>query len=94
MNTLYIPAQRGGTPPRVDWREFAACRRADPALFFPVGTTPHAMAQADRAKRVCAECPVRAACLDWALATGQELGVWGGTAEGERRALRAARPLL
>jgi WhiB family transcriptional regulator, redox-sensing transcriptional regulator len=94
MSTFYIPAQRGGSPPPVDWRGYAACRRVDPRLFFPVGTTREAMAQTDRAKRVCANCPVQAPCLDWALATGQKLGVWGGTAEGERRVLRAARPLV
>jgi WhiB family transcriptional regulator, redox-sensing transcriptional regulator len=93
MSTIpYIPAQRGGTPPPVDWRGYAACRHADPALFFPDGMTGDA--QADRAKRVCADCPVRAACLDWALATGQELGVWGGTAAGERDALLAPRPFF
>lgn len=90
MTTPYIPAQRGA-PPAMNWRGYAACRGADPRLFFPDGANGGAPDDGVRAKRVCGNCPVRAACLDWALATGQELGVWGGTAAGERRAMRAAR---
>ena len=89
MTIPYIPAQRGATPVTADWRVYAACRRADPELFFPVGTGEAALLKADRAKRICAGCPVRRACLDWALATGQEVGVWGGTVADERRVLRA-----
>lgn len=90
MTSLYIPAQRGTARAPVDWRAYAACRHADPGLFFPVGTDLAAHVQVSRAKLVCAGCPVRSACLDWALANGRETGVWGGTAAGERRALRAA----
>ncbi len=80
MTILYIPAQRGARRAPANWRDHAACADADPRLFFPAGTTGRAdaEAQADRAKSVCAGCPVRAACLDWALATGQRTGVWGG----------------
>lgn len=91
MTTPYIPAQRRAAPVTADWRAYAACRRADPELFFPFGTGGAAAAQAERAKQVCAGCPVRTPCLDWALATGQEIGVWGGTAAEERRALRLQR---
>lgn len=72
-----------------DWRQHGACRHADPDLFFPVGTAGPALRQAEEAKRVCRACPVREACLAWALAHGVP-GVWGGTTEDERRALRAA----
>jgi WhiB family redox-sensing transcriptional regulator len=44
--------------------------------------------QLARAKAVCARCPVAAQCLDYALATGQQHGVWGGTSEEERKAMR------
>ncbi|MBV2353038.1 WhiB family transcriptional regulator [Streptomyces sp. J2-1] len=71
-----------------NWRDDAACRHEDPDLFFPVGTTGPAHVQARQAKGVCAGCPVREQCLDWALDTGQSIGVWGGTTENERRALR------
>jgi WhiB family redox-sensing transcriptional regulator len=74
-----------------DWRDRAACRDTDPELFFPVGTAGPGQRQLDQAKQVCAGCQVRTSCLDWALASGQEAGVWGGTSEDERRALRLRR---
>ncbi|MBD0842893.1 WhiB family transcriptional regulator [Streptomyces sp. TRM68416] len=70
-----------------DWRERAACRREDPDLFFPIGTSGPALMQTEQAKAVCRRCPVREPCLRWALDTGQAIGVWGGTSEGERRRL-------
>ena len=91
MTIPYIPAQRGAAPPAADWRDYAACRHADPELFFPIGAAGAGLVQADRAKRVCAGCPVRTVCLDWALTTGQAIGVWGGTVPEERRAMRAQR---
>ena len=42
---------------RISWREDAACRDADPDLFFPVGTTGNAQRQIDEAKRLCRRCP-------------------------------------
>ncbi|MFD5494406.1 WhiB family transcriptional regulator [Streptomyces sp. NPDC001812] len=71
-----------------DWRTRAACRDEDPDLFFPIGTSGSALLQTERAKAVCRRCPVREQCLDWAMDSGQSLGVWGGTSETERRALR------
>jgi WhiB family transcriptional regulator, redox-sensing transcriptional regulator len=76
-------------PPR-EWRDTAACRDTDPDLFFPVGTTGAAVDQIDAAKGVCNECPVQAMCLQFALLTNQDSGVWGGTSEDERRKLRRA----
>jgi WhiB family redox-sensing transcriptional regulator len=70
-----------------DWREQASCRHNDPDLFFPIGTTGPAMLQTQRAKAVCRRCRVRERCLEWALETGQCVGIWGGTTEMERRAL-------
>ncbi len=70
------------------WREQARCRQTDPALFFPVGTTDRALAEIEAAKAVCAACGVREACLDFAMETNQEAGVWGGRSEEERRLLR------
>ncbi|MFI5966818.1 WhiB family transcriptional regulator [Streptomyces asoensis] len=71
-----------------NWREHAACRHEDPDLFFPIGTSGPALLQVEQAKAVCGRCPVREACLDWAMETDQTLGVWGGTGENERRALK------
>jgi WhiB family redox-sensing transcriptional regulator len=72
----------------IDWRHRAKCRNEDPELFFPVGTSGPAMLQIAKAKAVCQRCPVRTECLNWALASGQDAGVWGGTSEDERRALK------
>ncbi len=70
------------------WRRSAACAELDPRMFFPVGTTGHALDEIAEAKAVCAHCPVRTACLQFALSTNQEFGVWGGKDEDERRSLR------
>ncbi len=75
----------------MDWRGRAACTDEDPELFFPIGTTGPAVEQADAAKRVCAVCDVREECLEFALATNQDAGVWGGLTEDERRTLKRAR---
>lgn len=75
----------------ISWRESAACRNYDPELFFPIGTTGRAIAEIQRAKAVCAICPVRADCLAFALATHQDYGIWGGCDEAERRVLRRQR---
>lgn len=72
----------------MSWRERAACREVDPDLFFPIGTAGLTLVQIDEAKAVCARCPVREWCLQWALDVGQVEGIWGGTTESERRATR------
>ncbi|MEU8890440.1 WhiB family transcriptional regulator [Streptomyces sp. NPDC048442] len=66
------------------WTQDAACAEVDPELFFPVSALGPGAAQTGDAKKVCARCPVRAQCLDWALETRQRTGVWGGTDEKER----------
>lgn len=72
------------------WRDRAACRHADPEVFFPVGSCgPAAAREIEQARKICAGCPVRTACLDWALAHGAAFGIWGGLTEHERRAVRA-----
>lgn len=71
-----------------DWQEAAACRDTDPDLFFPIGTTGPAMQQINQAKAVCQLCEVQVECLEYALRTNQESGIWGGTSEEERRQLR------
>jgi WhiB family redox-sensing transcriptional regulator len=70
------------------WRRDALCRDTDPELFFPVGVTGQALLQIDRAKQVCGECTVQHDCLQYALETNQDAGIWGGTSEEERRAMR------
>jgi WhiB family transcriptional regulator, redox-sensing transcriptional regulator len=69
---------------RRQWRSAAACRSADPDLFFPVSSSGRALEQVAEAKAICARCPVRPECLAFALRTGQLHGVWGGMGEQER----------
>jgi WhiB family transcriptional regulator, redox-sensing transcriptional regulator len=73
------------------WLDRGACRSEDPELFFPIGMTGPALRQIEEAKAVCRRCEVADACLDWALRTGQDAGVWGGLSEEERRTLRRLR---
>lgn len=70
------------------WRVDALCRDHNPDLFFPIGTTGQAIEQIEAARAVCMACPVRVECLEFALETNQEAGIWGGTSEDERRGLR------
>jgi WhiB family redox-sensing transcriptional regulator len=69
------------------WLARAACRNATADDFFPDGpvTAPAVARQVERAKRVCSCCPVRAACLAYAMETMPAHGIWGGTTEDERR---------
>ena len=67
----------------VSWHADAPCAGIDPDLWFPEkgGTT-------EPAKEICAQCLVRADCLDYALDTGERFGIWGGASERERRRLQ------
>jgi WhiB family redox-sensing transcriptional regulator len=75
-------------PLTIEWRELAACRDSEPSLFFPIGSTGPAVDQIAAAKQICLTCSVQEECLQYALESNQESGVWGGYAEDERRRLR------
>jgi WhiB family redox-sensing transcriptional regulator len=90
MKTSTAPAVPGGER-RTDWLGNAACRDADPELFFPISDVGAARAQVAAAKTVCRSCPVSGTCLSWALDNEQEAGIWGGLTESERRRLRRRR---
>ena len=66
------------------WRELAACRGADLEVFFPGRGE-----SAGPARQVCAACPVRQSCLDYAITNRISHGIWGGLTERERRELRS-----
>lgn len=68
------------------WRQSAACKGLDPAMFFPARGEAAA-----EAKALCATCPVREACLEYALVGGEAFGVWGGLSERQRKTIRARR---
>ncbi|MFC6880456.1 MULTISPECIES: WhiB family transcriptional regulator [Actinomadura] len=77
------------TPDEEHWTDHAICRGADPDLFFPIGYTAEVLQEQQRAaKAICANCPVTADCLSWALRVGEPDGIWGGTTPEERRYLR------
>ncbi len=71
-----------------EWRAFGSCRTLATDLFFPIGQTGEAEVKIARAKKVCVTCPVRQECLEFAVTTNQEYGVWGGQSEEERRIIR------
>lgn len=63
-----------------DWWNQAACKGADPALFFlDIGGS------ATEAQKLCSRCLVRGACLDYAVINNIRHGIWGGIPEGARR---------
>jgi len=76
---------------RADWRKAGACARADPDLFFPISSTGRALGQIAKAKAICAACPVRQPCLDFALEHDLAHGIWGGTTPAERQEQRRER---
>lgn len=66
---------------RPAWWQYAACASSNPSLFFvDQGES------VDAAKRVCKDCPVRAVCLDEAIARNELFGIWGGMVRRERLA--------
>ena len=77
----------GALPPAVV-DEHAACKGKDQAIFFPTQGE-----DSTAAKAICGTCPVRDACLDFALTNREKFGIWGGMSENERRAERKARGL-
>lgn len=69
--------------PELDWQADALCAQTDPEAFYPdKGGSNKA------AKAVCMRCPVRPACLDYALTHDERFGVWGGMSERQRRQLK------
>jgi len=93
-NTAVMTIADQRTRDSLVWSERAACHDAPPDLFFPVSDLGAAEDQINEAKRICARCPVRTECLQYALRRGEATGIWGGTTEHERRRLRRRRSAL
>jgi WhiB family transcriptional regulator, redox-sensing transcriptional regulator len=85
-----MPATATGA---TDWRYLAACRDLDAEKFFPDGdpSAPAVARQVREALAACAACPVRRQCSEYAAATAQKFGIWGGTTEQERHRERRRR---
>lgn len=73
-----------------EWKSKAACAEMNTAFFFyePAGNDVAAWEQS--AKDICERCPVKEECLESAI-KHNELGIWGGTNEAERRRIRRQR---
>jgi len=76
---------------RADWRESGACAQADPDLFFPISSAGRSLGQIAKAKAICAGCPVRRRCLDFALEHDLMYGIWGGSTPLDRQAWQRER---
>ena len=63
-----------------DWPARAACKTEPHAWWFPVGATND-----ERARRICATCPVQEPCLEFAIRTDQRFGIWAGMSFEERK---------
>lgn len=82
-----------------EWRDDARCvddgRLTN--VFFPAGEpqsgegSEHVQAMEAQAKAICATCPSREPCLEFALRTNQPYGVWGGLNNREIQRVRAVR---
>ena len=77
-----------------EWREEAACLAYPAVLFFGLDDSESPVerrGREEKAKRICQTCPVLQPCLEYALATREQYGIWGGMTEVERKALLRAR---
>lgn len=84
-----MPVNQGSDPESVTaWMAEGSCRLYPPNKFFPSDG-----AGVDRARKICASCPVINECLDYALENRIEHGVWGGCSERERRRILKRRRL-
>ena len=71
-----------------EWMSQGRCRDVPPALFVPSDGLG-----VQQAQRICADCPVAEACLEYALVNRIDHGVWGGRSERERRRILRRRRL-
>jgi WhiB family transcriptional regulator, redox-sensing transcriptional regulator len=81
----------------MSWQDRAACAGTDGQVFFaPDGErSPEREIREAKAKAICARCPVRTQCLDYALRSSIKHGIWGGLNQEERareRRRRVRRP--
>jgi WhiB family transcriptional regulator, redox-sensing transcriptional regulator len=80
------PATRVRSETNHEWMAQGACRATPEVDFFPNDGAGVAAAQ-----KVCANCPVRRPCLEFALDLAITHGVWGGTSDRQRQRMRTRR---
>lgn len=66
-----------------DWVHQAVCTQTDPELFWPENSNPRGI---KAAQEICLTCPVISDCLQYAIDTKQNQGIWGGLTPAGRRA--------
>ena len=79
-----IPA--AGSSRSTEWMSLGNCRNFAPEVFFPSDG-----AGVEKARKICATCPVKEHCLEYAVSEQIEHGVWGGMSERARRRLKSFR---
>ena len=73
---------------RSGWQASAACAGETGSVFYPPLRAERKavrVGREQRAKAVCASCPVRSDCLDHAMVHDERFGIWGGLTNRERR---------
>jgi WhiB family redox-sensing transcriptional regulator len=77
----------------MSWQDRVACAGIDARLFFGPDGEPwqERDIREAKAKAVCARCPVRVQCLDYALGNSIKHGIWGGLNQEERARERRRR---
>lgn len=91
-----MPAESVAVDWSLGWQFDAACRGEDSSLFFAPNHFERygeKESREARAKAICARCPVRSECLEYALRIREPHGVWGGLNETERRQVLRERAL-
>ena len=73
-----------------EWSDHGACVGHDPEVFYPL-PLPNGRVDLRPARTICAGCPVRQPCLEYAIEAREPYGIWGGLTQAERRHLTAAR---
>lgn len=97
MPTKEAPARPGQTTLKaadLSWQDRSACNGVDVNLFYGTSVDgnreypPETRDREAHAKQLCRDCPVRTACLQYALDTGEKYGIWGGLDPDERKRYR------
>ncbi len=71
-----------------NWTNFSECRDSDPAIFSPQGSGQALELRIEIAKSICRRCVVKADCLEYALESNVQDGVWGGLGLAEIQSFR------
>lgn len=78
LEALRMLALEDGSP--LEWQKEALCNQTDPEAFFP-----ERWMEGKDAKMVCAKCPVKQDCFDYAVSNNEEYGIWGGVDFSKRK---------